>query len=349
MTITKYASLLSTLFVLAAPFPASANITVDGYLNDWIKAPTGVAGDWSNTQRDSIAVSSADQGNGSYLGPGSGGQAYDAEAMYLELNGSTLNIAIVTGLAPPNLDSRAFPAGDILFGFEKSDGSSVISYEYALTVLDHYNTTSAYDHKHNSNLNAGSGETFGDFKAGELVAATSFDYGIFRDNGNHISYDAYQSNRVAYGDPNHPTLVTSGTSKASLGNGISLSYGYARYDDGAPGTTNAEILYDDEIGGIKSTGDYGGYKYHYLIEASIDLSDTSVGSYGEKFMTAINGGALNVHWAPTCNNDNIQLTNFSSSVSPPSVPEPASLALFALGFIGIVALRRKTKANVLVA
>lgn len=66
---------------------------------------------------------------------------------------------------------------------------------------------------------------------------------------------------------------------------------------------------------------------HYFYEMSVDLAMLTAGGW--------DGNAFNIHWTQNCANDSIL-------VDPPgAVPEPATLALLPLGFLGMLAARRR--------
>lgn len=100
---------------------ASQAIAVDGNLADWGLIFSGAAADWTTSQAGVLSVVD-DQGGGSgaFLGPGWGGQAYDAEAMYMTWNSNALYIAMVTGHNPATVQNPAgnsYGRGDFAFDF----------------------------------------------------------------------------------------------------------------------------------------------------------------------------------------------------------------------------------------
>ncbi|KRT54294.1 PEP-CTERM sorting domain-containing protein [endosymbiont of Ridgeia piscesae] len=130
-TFTQKALKLSAAALLLLAGSAAQAITIDSNISDWIKAPKGKASDWNKTLRSSISVVVEDQHKW-YLNPGYGGQKYDAEAMYVELVGSMLNIGIATGRAP---HAKGWAAGDIALNFDF--GSDATSFEYGIVTRDH--------------------------------------------------------------------------------------------------------------------------------------------------------------------------------------------------------------------
>ncbi len=120
----------------------AAAYVVDGYIDDWGVVGTGSASDWtpnagvhwaggSNPDPNFPSAGPEDTTGTGRVWPGYGGQQYDAEAIYVDLVGNTLNFAVVTGL--PSYGTRMvgdngnglWRPGDFAFDFG-SDGT----YEY---------------------------------------------------------------------------------------------------------------------------------------------------------------------------------------------------------------------------
>ncbi len=124
--------------MMLAGWLASANaqaIVIDGNLAEWGLKQTGQASDWTP---DTAIVPSARQytvedqtgGANTRLFPGWGGQAYDAEALYVSLDSNFLYLALVTGLSPNTPDNPAansYAPGDFAIDFGL-DGS----YEFGI-------------------------------------------------------------------------------------------------------------------------------------------------------------------------------------------------------------------------
>lgn len=118
-------------------------IVIDGNLSDWgVQQNTGAAG-WTPTPNSGIEYTLEDQ-HASYLNPGYGGQAYDAEALYAVIakdagNSYKLFIALATGHNPNTLDkpsANSYGAGDFAIDFGK-DGS----YELGINIKHTINTS----------------------------------------------------------------------------------------------------------------------------------------------------------------------------------------------------------------
>lgn len=127
--------LVSALLVALAPVAAQASVVVDGNL---FTTPT----EW-NIDKATLKAS----GGVSYVvedyfygtpNPGEpyGGQAYDAEALYMQVQGGTLYIGMITGYNPADGD---YAPGDFLFDFGQ-DGTK----DYAL-VVNNTNFNYAFD------------------------------------------------------------------------------------------------------------------------------------------------------------------------------------------------------------
>jgi hypothetical protein len=183
--------LATCLALTTVPTAALASITVDSNLDDWIHAPTGSAGDWSNVLDSNTVFSFEDEtgGAGAYLDPGWGGQPYDAEAIYVRRSATTLDIAVVTGRAP---GASGWAAGDIAIDFGR-DGS----FEYGIVTL---------------------GDSTGIGSQGDLFSVTEWGYGLWEAPG-----DEGPVMTDFKGD--HPTVVEAGTLKGT----VDLSYGAMTY------------------------------------------------------------------------------------------------------------------------
>ncbi len=182
-------SLVSLIFVLSSNAHA---ITIDGDLNDWIGIPTGNSNnDWKPIN-PVIKFSEEDNDNSGFLDPGWGGQAYDAEAIYVTQDALNFYVAVVTGLSP---DTTQYPAGDLAFDF----GNNGI-FEYGVVVKTDSQTSDA--------LNGGLGNQ------GEVYEVNEWNFGLWNDNG-------------SYKKSEHPTTVKSGTKLPGL---AQLVYQEARYN-----------------------------------------------------------------------------------------------------------------------
>jgi len=173
-----------TLMMIVAGMLTSAGaqattITIDGNLADWGLHKTGQATDWAP---DSSIVPNASQysvedqtgGSGVRLFPGSGGQNYDAEALYVSRDSSNLYLALVTGLSPNTPDNPAgnsYGPGDFAIDFDQNG-----SYEFGVQ-------TTGVD-------------------AGKVFSVTAWDYGLWGVDGNYNSSNP---------DQKHPTSIQTGS------------------------------------------------------------------------------------------------------------------------------------------
>lgn len=175
----KTLSIPALLLALALSGNAGATIIVNGDLSDWgIDKKT-----WKPTGTE-IHYTAEDQsgGTGSWLSPGWGGQAYDAEAMYATFDDGKLYVALVTGHNPlTNNDPRnnKYAAGDFAIDFGQ-DG------RYELGI----------------NVRAG-GDKFG--VEGGVYSHPTWAYGLWDVNGKEIKNSKLEP------DKSHPTSLLNGT------------------------------------------------------------------------------------------------------------------------------------------
>ena len=174
-------NLLAGMTLLAAftMAPPAGAYVIDGDLQDWLAgAPTRSADDW--LPKAGVKWAAEDQIT-SYLNPGYGGQNYDAEAIYVDISGDDLYIAIVTGRAP-GTDVR-YPGGDIAINLGWPGGNDD-SFEVAIVTQDHDGYT-----------------------AGDVVAVDEWFYGLWTGAN---AYDPANANDYKQA---HPVAVKSGTRK----------------------------------------------------------------------------------------------------------------------------------------
>jgi len=114
-------------------------IVIDGYLADWGLTFSGTAADWTNVKSKSNRIEDQTGDLNTYLTPGYGGQAYDAEALYVDWDNSYLYIALVTGHNPTERDgNNKFAPGDFAIDFG-ADGI----YEFGLETTGNNDKTLA--------------------------------------------------------------------------------------------------------------------------------------------------------------------------------------------------------------
>ena len=107
MTPRNLLSFIAAGAALMASFAQAAPIVADGNFADWGIQANGATAGWTPTANADILYTVEDQSNANngFLSPGWGGQAYDAEALYLTWNkkadGKTyLYLGLVTGHNP---------------------------------------------------------------------------------------------------------------------------------------------------------------------------------------------------------------------------------------------------------
>lgn len=121
LRVTKTAALVAALLALVAAHVLAVPITVDGDPSDWGVAPgpwhtsqwvpvDGVQGTWPPAEPDH-----PDNNAGGHVGPGHGGQTFDAEAIYFTTHNATAYFGIVTGLPPQG--ARGEQPGDLILAF----------------------------------------------------------------------------------------------------------------------------------------------------------------------------------------------------------------------------------------
>lgn len=169
----KKTTFATSILALALSGPAAAALVVDGNLNDWqINKDTLV----SSLAGAHYTVEDSTGGANAYLGPGYGGQAYDAEAMYAVFQGGKLFIALMTGHDPLTVNNPAqnkYGAGDFAIDFGKNG-----IYELGINVI----------------VNG-----FG--VAGGVYANPAWAYGLWDVNGNY---------NPGHPDTTHPTSLVGG-------------------------------------------------------------------------------------------------------------------------------------------
>lgn len=193
-------TVIRTLAVVALLSAGTAQaIVIDANLADWGVKRTGQAADW--TPNSSVKAFKIEDQNTSYLIPGYGGQAYDAEAMYVSWDNSHLYVAIATGHSPLTVNtpnSNRYGAGDIAIDFGVNG-----SFEYGVELLS------------GSLLSNASNTTT---RNTDVYSGVNWAVGVFRANGSWTGYyDPSNVNNVGQADASHPTSIQSGT---DVGNAV---------------------------------------------------------------------------------------------------------------------------------
>ncbi|NML24661.1 PEP-CTERM sorting domain-containing protein [Zoogloea dura] len=125
----SFASIALSLATGALSLPAMAgSMTIDGNFSDWGIQNNGTVAGWTPNSGITYVVEDQSNANSGYLSPGWGGQAYDAEAMYLSwytrADGQTyLAIGMITGHDPNTVNgANSYGRGDFAIDFGR-DGT----------------------------------------------------------------------------------------------------------------------------------------------------------------------------------------------------------------------------------
>ncbi|MBT9505755.1 PEP-CTERM sorting domain-containing protein [Rhodoferax sp.] len=148
--------ILALSAALIACAAQAAPIVADGNMADWGIQANGTVAGWTPTQNAGILYVVEDQNNANsgYLSPGWGGQAYDAEAMYLTWGKNTqgvmsLFLGMVTGHNPNTATgSNSYGRGDFAIDFGR-DGS----WEFGVLTKDRSATLKQGDIVSTTNAN----------------------------------------------------------------------------------------------------------------------------------------------------------------------------------------------------
>lgn len=163
---------------------------IDGNLrNDWGVQRNGSATGW--TPNGNARAYKIEDQHDSYLNPGYGGQAYDAEAMYVAWDAGSLYIGIATGhspLTPNNPTGNRYGAGDIAIDFGING-----SFDYGVELLGSATTS-----------------------AGHIYSSVNWALGVWKSTGGWTGYyDPGLAGNLALADPTHPTSILSGTDRGT--------------------------------------------------------------------------------------------------------------------------------------
>lgn len=185
---------IALLGIVGSTTVSAAVINIDGKLADWgVNKSTWVPAD---ATANGIQFTIDDQtGRGNYrLGPGWGGQAYDAEALYAKKSGEVLYIALVTGHNPRTLNQpskNSYGAGDFAIDFGRNGIYDLgINIQHATSV---------------SSSGVYSFESFG--VEGGVYKDPKWAYGLWDRDGNYTDPGSSSYNP----DLAHPTHLTDGT------------------------------------------------------------------------------------------------------------------------------------------
>ena len=173
------------VFSLSALLAQNASATTITAFSDWGINASNLSSSTSGVQ------STIEDQHDSYLDPGYGGQAYDAEAIYTTWDNDYLYVGVMTGRAQ---DATGWSAGDIAFDLG-SDGS----FEYGLV-------TSSQASNHPDGIGS----------PGDFYSVTDWNYGIW------TAPAVYNTSVLTPYKLAHPTSVKAGTLD---GTATTFSYG----------------------------------------------------------------------------------------------------------------------------
>jgi hypothetical protein len=229
-------TLMHMMIVAGALFSAGAQaITIDGNLVDWGLHKNGDINDWTPNSSvvpttDQYKVEDQTGGRNEYLTPGFGGQAYDAEALYVSKDSNYLYLALITGLSPNTPNSGgSYGPGDFAIDFGQNG-----SFEFGIQ------TTGA--------------------DAGKVYKVSAWDYGLWDVNNQYINTSHAPAN------PAHPTSIKTGT---LVGEGV-LSYKDEYFTNMGINTGDKHYVIEAAIPLSAFTGYSGKFDVHWTMNCAND-------------------------------------------------------------------------------
>ena len=294
-------ALLSVLVIIFASLAtvAQADINVDGSLADWGVTPVS---DYTPDAGVNAWIEPQIGANG-YVGPGTGGQTYNVEAMYSTIANGNLYFAVITGFPPEGayrwVDGAYwhYSPGDILIDFDphyvpSSSTTPTGTFDFAIETTT-YTPNSEYVH---GGVGAqGAGALFSNVTPGLSSIKWA---GVYDPNGVNYPNGVYYPVEIKR-DANHNALGT---------------------------LVNASTQFTYSPWGSN----------HYIIEGAVP---TEV-FFGQGTVGGLNAELI---WTMRCGNDiGFVLQNFENEQQEP-VPEPLSCTLFGLSILGGLTVWRRRK------
>lgn len=181
-------------------------------------------------------------GSGGYVGPGYGGQAFDAEYLFYKLEGNKLSVGLQTGFDVISnngylySDGRRYYTGDLALSF---DGNAN-NYEYA---VDFGNATRGY----NTNAAISAGNSTQDTDAAGLYKVTQW------------NNDIYYGQSAPYGVDAGSLLVTANSSNFWQGSSVGLDNLLSYYS-----------IFSFDLSNIANLGSTFGFAAHWTMSCGND-------------------------------------------------------------------------------
>jgi hypothetical protein len=187
-------------------------------------------------------------GSGGYVGPGYGGQAFDAEYLFYKLEGNLLSVGLQTGFdilsdaGYMHSDGRRYFNGDLALSF---DGNAN-SYEYA---VDFGNVTRGYTTSNASvgGVNISAGNTTQNKDAAGLYKVSGW------------NNDIYYQQSAPYGMDAGSLIVAANSSNFLQGSGVGLDNLLSYYS-----------IFSFDLGSIANLGQTFGFAAHWTMSCGND-------------------------------------------------------------------------------